>query len=232
METEFGDEAKIAQLPQSGVHCFPGSAKKITRNRVISALLFVAFAAACVVCIALGNANGKGDFRFFAAGVLCGIGAMICVLVFCQTFLVAKYRVAVDYNQKTVVLRYRYSNISIPFENFDGREGTPDEAEAIMDKNFSKGKNEYFVLDDVFQNACYQTSVNDLESREDFNKLKQDCLDIADAYGARNSEDKVKFFYEKEDTNRSTEDVDIDKIIETAKTETGEGSSANQSDDK
>ena len=28
---------------------------------------------------------------------------MICVLVFCQTFLVAKYRVAVDYNQKTVV---------------------------------------------------------------------------------------------------------------------------------
>jgi len=224
METEFGDAAKIAKLPQEGVHCYPGSKNKISRNRILSAIFFVAFLAGAVLFIL----KASGNFVFIALGVVCAILAVCMVLVFCQTFLVAKYRVAVDYNDKEVVLRYRYSQIKIPFENFDARQGKPDEAEALIDKNFNKGGNEYLVLDDVFQDACYQTSAVDLESREDFNKLKEDCFAIADAYGARNSKDKVKFYYEKDKDERTDiGDEDIDKIIEEAQSEKGEGDLAN-----
>lgn len=217
METEFGDAAKIAKLPQEGVHCYPGSAKKINRNRIVSAILFVALAAGTAACFLLAN----GNYTVMLLGGVCAIGVIVSILVFCQTFLVAKYRVAVDYNEKAVVLRYRYSTISIPFENFDGREGKPDEAQALIDKNFNKGGNEYLILDDVFQDACYQTSATDLESVEDFKKLRDDCYAIADAYGARNSKDKVKFYYEKDedDYEDKVDDDDIDRIIEEAKAE-------------
>ncbi len=216
MELEFGDAAKIAKLPQEGVHCYPGSAKKINRNRIVSLILFVALAAGAAACFLLAN----GNYTVILLGGVCVIGVIVSVLVFCQTFLVAKYRVAVDYNEKAVVLRYRYSTISIPFENFDGREGKPDEAQALIDKNFNKGGNQYLILDDVFQDACYQTSMTDLESPEDFKKLRDDCYAIADAYGARNSKDKVKFYYEKDEDDREGADEDeIDKIIEEAKNE-------------
>ena len=217
METEFGDAAKIAKLPQEGVHCYPGSAKKINRNRIVSAILCVALAAGTAACFLMAN----GNYTIMLLGGVCAIGIIVSILVFCQTFLVAKYRVAVDYNEKAVVLRYRYSTISIPFENFDGREGKPDEAQALIDKNFNKGGNEYLILDDVFQDACYQTSATDLESVEDFKKLRDDCYAIADAYGARNSKDKVKFYYEKDedDIDENTDDDDIDKIIADAKAE-------------
>ena len=90
-----------------------------------------------------------------------------------------------------------------------------------LDKNFNKGGNEYLILDDVFQDACYQTSATDLESVEDFKKLRDDCYAIADAYGARNSKDKVKFYYEKDNDeyDDNVDDDDIDKIIEEAKAE-------------
>ena len=51
---------------------------------------------------------------------------------------------------------------------------------------------QYLVLDNVFDEACYQTSSKDLASVEDFTKLKEESLAIADAYGARNSEDAIK----------------------------------------
>ena len=155
--------------------------------------------------------------------ILRGIGVLLAIcfiLVFCQTFLVAKFRVAVDYNEKNIVLRYRYSKILIPFENFDARDGAPDQAEAMIDKNFNKAENAYLVLDDVFEDACYQTSIADLESKEDFEKLKADCFAIADAYGARNSKDKVKFYYEKDDEVESEPVSDIDKMIKEAREET------------
>ena len=216
MELEFGDAEKIAKLPQEGVHCYPGSAKKINRNRILSAVFCVALAAGTAACFLLAN----GNYTLMLLGGVCAIGVIVSILVFCQTFLVAKYRVAVDYNEKAVVLRYRYSTISIPFENFDGREGKPDEAQALIDKNFNKGGNEYLVLDDVFQDACYQTSMTDLESAEDFRKLRDDCFAIADAYGARNSKDKVKFYYEKDEDDREDVDEDeIEKLIEDAKAE-------------
>ena len=50
MELEFGDAEKIAKLPQEGVHCYPGSAKKINRNRILSAVFCVALAAGTAAC--------------------------------------------------------------------------------------------------------------------------------------------------------------------------------------
>ena len=211
----FQNKELIAKLPKEGVHCYAGNPGKIMRNRVLSLVMFALSAALAAVGI-INRANGM--FMLILAGI--GILLAICfILVFCQTFLVAKFRVAVDYNNKNIVLRYRYSKILIPFENFDARDGAPDQAEAMIDKNFNKEGNSYLVLDDVFEDACYQTSIADLESKEDFLKLKEDCVAIAEAYGARNSKDKVKFYYEKDDENGSSGDADMDAIIEEARNE-------------
>ena len=210
----FQNKELIAKLPKDGVHCYAGNPGKITRNRVVSLVMFALSAALAV----FGFINAKNGVVMIALGGVGIVLALCFVLVFCQTFLVAKFRVAVDYNNKNIVLRYRYSKIEIPFENFDARDGAPDQAEALIDKNFKKGGNAYLVLDDVFENACYQTSIADLESKEDFEKLKADCFAIADAYGARNSKDKVKFYYEKNvDDKEDAEEADIDKIIEEAR---------------
>ncbi len=212
----FQNKELIAKLPKDGVHCYAGNPGKITRNRVISLVMFALSAALAV----FGFINAKNGVVMIALGGVGIVLALCFVLVFCQTFLVSKFRVAVDYNNKNIVLRYRYSKIEIPFENFDARDGAPDQAEALIDKNFKKGVNAYLVLDDVFEDACYQTSIADLESKEDFDKLKADCFAIADAYGARNSKDKVKFYYEKNvDDKEDAEEADIDKIIEEARSE-------------
>ena len=212
----FQNKELIAKLPKDGVHCYAGTPGKIMSNRLVS-LVFFALSVALAV---IGFINVKNGVIMIALGGV-GILLAICfILVFCQTFLVAKFRVAVDYNEKNIVLRYRYSKILIPFENFDARDGAPDQAEALIDKNFKKGVNAYLVLDDVFEDACYQTSIADLESKEGFDKLKADCFAIADAYGARNSKDKVKFYYEKNvDEKADGEEADIDKIIAEAKNE-------------
>lgn len=216
MENEvFENKELIEKLPKEGVHCYAGNPGKITRNRVVSLVMFVLSAALAV----FGFLNAKNGIVMLILGGLGVVLAVCFVLVFCQTFLVAKFRVAVDYNSKNIVLRYRYSKIEIPFENFDARDGAPDQAEAMIDKNFNKGGNAYLVLDDVFEDACYQTSIADLESKEDFEKLKADCFAIADAYGARNSKDKVKFYYEKDADEKAGEEADIDKIIADARNE-------------
>jgi hypothetical protein len=218
MDTEvFENKELIEKLPKEGVHCYAGNPGKITRNRVVG-LIFFALSVALAVFGFINAANGVAMLVLGGLGVIL---AICFILVFCQTFLVAKFRVAVDYNNKNIVLRYRYSKILIPFENFDARDGAPDQAEAMIDKNFNKGGNAYLILDDVFEDACYQTSIADLESKEDFEKLKADCVAIADAYGARNSKDKVKFYYEKDndDEKGSSGDADMDAIIEEARNE-------------
>ena len=218
MDTEvFENKELIEKLPKEGVHCYAGNPGKITRNRVVGLILFLLSAALAV----FGFMNASFGMPMLLLGGLGVILAICFILVFCQTFLVAKFRVAVDYNNKNVVLRYRYSKILIPFENFDARDGSPDQAEAMIDKNFNKNGNSYLILDDVFEDACYQTSIADLESKEDFEKLKADCVAIADAYGARNSKDKVKFYYEKDndDEKGSSGDADMDAIIAEARNE-------------
>ena len=213
MSNELENKELIEKLPKEGVHCYPASPSKITRNRVVSVIFFVVG----VFLALIGLINVEDNIIKLGLLVVGCFSAIVSILVFAQSFLIAKYRVAVDYNEKNVVLRYRYSKIVIPFENFDGRDGTPDQAEALIDKNFKKDATYYLVLDDVFEDACYQTSSSDLESVDDFKQLREECFAIAEAYGARNSKDKVKFYYEKDDSD--TGSTDLDALIEETKAE-------------
>ena len=213
MSNELENKELIEKLPKEGVHCYPASPSKITRNRVVSVIFFVVG----VFLALIGLINVEDNIIKLGLLVVGCFSAIVSILVVAQSFLIAKYRVAVDYNEKNVVLRYRYSKIVIPFENFDGRDGTPDQAEALIDKNFKKDATYYLVLDDVFEDACYQTSSSDLESVDDFKQLREECFAIAEAYGARNSKDKVKFYYEKEDSD--TGSTDLDALIEETKAE-------------
>ena len=216
MPNELENKELIEKLPKEGVHCYPANPSKISRNRVVSAIFFIVG----LFLLFYGLLKVSDNFIVkIALLVVGGLSCIISVLVFAQSFLIAKFRVAVDYNEKSVVLRYRYSKISIPFENFDGRDGTPDQAEAIIDKNFKKDTTLYLVLDDVFEDACYQTSSSDLESLDDFKQLREDCFAIAEAYGARNSKDKVKFYYEKDLEKNDTGSTDLDALIEETKAE-------------
>ena len=213
MDLELGNKELIEKLPKEGVHCYPANASKITRNRIVS----VIFCVLGVFLVLVGLLKVSDNMLKIGLLVVGGLSAVISILVFAQSFLIAKFRVAVDYNEKNVVLRYRYSKIAIPFENFDGRDGTPDQAEALIDKNFKKDATFYLVLDDVFEDACYQTSSSDLESVDDFKQLREECFAIAEAYGARNSKDKVKFYYETGDSDIGS--TEIDAVIEETKAE-------------
>ena len=215
MANELENKELIEKLPKEGVHCFPANPSKISRNRIVSVIFFIIG----LFLFFYGLLMVSDNIIKIALLVVGGLSSIISILVFAQSFLIAKFRVAVDYNEKNVVLRYRYSKISIPFENFDGRDGTPDQAEALIDKNFKKESNFYLVLDDVFEDACYQTSSSDLESLDDFKQLREEAFAIAEAYGARNSKDKVKFYYEKDDGEKDVGSTEIDAIIEETKAE-------------
>ena len=215
MPTELENKELIEKLPKEGVHCYPANPSKITRNRVLSVIFFILG----VFLVLIGLLKVSDNIIKIALLVVGGLSTIISILVFAQSFLIAKFRVAVDYNEKNVVLRYRYSKIAIPFENFDGRDGTPDQAEALIDKNFKKDATYYLVLDDVFEDACYQTSSSDLESVDAFKQLREECFAIAEAYGARNIKDKVKFYYEKELVADDTGSTDLDALVEEAKAE-------------
>ena len=215
MPNELENKELIEKLPKEGVHCYPANPSKITRNRIVSVLFFILG----VFLVFIGLLKVTDNMLKIGLLVVGGFSALVSILVFAQSFLIAKFRVAVDYNEKSVVLRYRYSKIAIPFENFDGRDGSPDQAEAIIDKNFKKGATFYLVLDDVFEDACYQTSSSDLESVDDFKQLREECFAIAEAYGARNSKDKVKFYYEKDNESKDTGSTDLDALVEEAKAE-------------
>ena len=215
MSNELENKELIEKLPKEGVHCYPASPSKITRNRVLSVIFFVTG----IFLALVGLIKVEDNIIKLGLLVVGCFSAIISLLVFAQSFLIAKYRVAVDYNEKNVVLRYRYSKIAIPFENFDGRDGTPDQAEALIDKNFKKDATFYLVLDDVFEDACYQTSSSDLESVDDYKKLREECFAIAEAYGARHSADTVKFYYEKDEPEKDKGSTDLDAVIEEAKAE-------------
>ena len=96
---------------------------------------------------------------------------------------------------------------------FTGRLVAGGKYEKIIEVN-----KEYDYLDDVFEDACYQTSSTDLESVDDFKQLRDECFAIAEAYGARNSKDKVKFYYEKGETS-DTGSTEIDAVIEETRAE-------------
>lgn len=182
MSTGFENQEKLAQLPQEGVHCFAASGKQITTRRAITIPLMLVFLALGIYMLCTKE--------YVIAGCSC-LAFIITVLVFIQSFLIANYRVAVDYNEKRIVLRYRFSLITIPFENFDAHHGAPDKKEEII-ANVQHVVVKYLVLDDVFEDACYQTSTKDLASIEDFDKLSEEAFAIAEAYGAKNCEGVIK----------------------------------------
>lgn len=230
MDSNFADESKVKELPSEGVHCFPASGKQIVSRRIVTVILMLAFAAMAVYFFLTDPMN----IILACFGIA---GFIISLLVFIQTFLIAKYRVAIDYTQKRIVLRYRYSTIQIPFENFDAREGTPDKAEQLIDNSVlsaDEGKTYYLILDNVYEDACFQTATKDLASREDFFQLKKEALAIAEAYGARNDENKVKMYYEKDQVQApSSTGDDVEDIVANAKSaaEAEEASEPAETDD-
>src|SRR5574344_2161123 len=106
MASDYEDSAKIAALPTEGVHCFPANGKKIRIRRIVSIPLMLAF-----FSLAFFFLFGKTQNIVIACFALCAF--IITVLYFAQTFLIEKYRVAIDYDEKKVVLRYRYSLIAL-----------------------------------------------------------------------------------------------------------------------
>ncbi|MBR1796938.1 MAG: hypothetical protein IJ757_02855 [Clostridiales bacterium] len=215
MPTGFENNDLIAKLPKEGVHCFPANEGQIKNRRIITIILMIAFIALAVVfCFVLQS-------KQYILGAVSCLGFVISLLVFIQTYLIQKFRVAVDYNEKKLVLRYRFSLIDIPFDSFDAREGEPDKAEELLNNTVNSGSvTEYLILDNVFDEACYQTSSKDLASKEDFAQLKAEALAIADAYGARNSEDAIKPNTDgrpnKSISASDLNDDDIDAIVDEA----------------
>ncbi|MBO4242070.1 MAG: hypothetical protein J5883_02185 [Clostridiales bacterium] len=213
MATGLEDAAKVAALPQEGVHCYAANSKQISVRRIVTVILMAVFAVLAVLFFVNEN-------RQVLIGCIAVAAFIVSLLVFIQTFLIAKYRVAVDYNEKKVILRYRFSLISIPFDSFDARDGEPDKAEELLENaNNSGEKTFYLVLDNVFDEACFQTSTKDLASRDDFFQLKEETFAIADAYGARNSEDAIKPNQppKKESVDKAeTSEGDVDDIVKKA----------------
>ena len=229
MSESLVDEAKVKALPKEGVHCFPASAKQIKMRRIITIPL-------CVVFVALGifflvsNINvPRLPFAVVAFVAFC-----ISAAVFAHTFLIAGYRVAIDYNEKKFILRYRYSKIFIPFEQFDARDGNPDKAEELL-QNSGIGGNEkvnYLVLDDVLEDACYQTTNKDLASDEDFIKLRDEAFKIAEAYNGKDLEGAIKMQnFDKTEDEEDEEINDIVKDVMDADSSDSEGESDKESEE-
>jgi hypothetical protein len=170
-------------LPKNTVHCYPAKKALILRRRVISFVLGLGFLLATIYFFIPANLS------FVLAG-FAGVDTIICVLVFIQTFLIASYRVALDYEKNEVVLRYMFQKIHIPFEDFDTKEGQPDRAEAQLSRIFLRPQQaavRYLILDNVRESACYQTTSKDLAGNEDFNQLKIEAENIRDVFRGRPS---------------------------------------------
>lgn len=188
-------------LPADVVHCFPASGQIIARRRVMSVLFGIAFLIGTVFFL-------LPDSRSFFLAFFTAAGMVGCFLVLIQSFLISSYRVAVDYVNREIVLRYQFQRIHIPFADFDTREGKPDRAEAILTTSpLGRGKPavRYLILDDVRASACYQTTTKDLSGIEDFERLKSEAEKIRDVCRGKPEEKKTH-----------GEEDEMDKIIQTA----------------
>lgn len=168
-------------LPKGTVHCFPANPKQILIRRVATIIVILLCIAGAIYALMSTPIN---YYLLF----LIGLAFIVSALVFAQTFLIAGFRVAVDYEQNEVVLRYMFRKLKIPFEEFDSREGEPDRAQRAIGKlsaNASGHRRMYLILDNVHDDACYQTSSYDLASESDFLKLKEEADQVARAYKAR-----------------------------------------------
>jgi hypothetical protein len=165
-------------LPKNTVHCFPARKAVITRRRILTSLAFLLLAAGAVYFM-LPASRSIGFFAF------CLLGCIAAGTIFAQSFLIAGYRVALDYTEEQVVLRYMFQKIRIPFADFDTKAGAPDRAETMMTGLTAlSGKKpvKYLILDNVRESACYQTTDRDLDGEEDFLRLKAEAEDIRDVF--------------------------------------------------
>ena len=193
-------------LPRDVVHCFPANKSVILRRRVVSVVFGMVFLAGVVFFILPASFSlGLAVFAF--------VGFIVCILVIIQSFLIASYRVALDYEQREVVLRYQFQKIRIPFDDFDTREGQPDRAQTVLSSLpliTTKVPANYLILDNVRESACYQTANTDLASQEDFVQLKSEAENIRNTFRGK-----------PEATPAPTSDDDeLSKIINSALSDT------------
>lgn len=217
---EIKDELSPDMLPKNTVHCYPANPAQILRRRVISL-------AVIILCITGIIFFLRPDTQSYAFVAMIGIVLASCILVFIQTFLIAGYRVAVDYNSNEVVLRYMFRKLKIPFAEFDSREGEPDKAQQMMSQahvGSNKPQRMYLILDNVNDSACYQTSSYDLASIADFLKLKEETSLISKVFGAQEKLNAEKKALDDEDN--------VSKIVSDAMAEMSDPFGDGESSDK
>lgn len=207
-------QEELDKLPKDTVHCFPASKTQILKRRIICLIIAALDAAAAGYLLA-----GKTD-----PGPLlwCVFGAimLICIVVFIHTFVIAKYRVAMDYQKNEVALRYMFNKITIPFDSFDAREGAADRATQLL-QNSTLGANmvkaDYLVLDNVYEEVCYQTSSKDLASKEDFDMLAKEAKLVSSVYKAKEKYDALNV--DENDSKKDSKDDTVDLVKEAIKEE-------------
>lgn len=201
-------QEELDKLPKDTVHCFPAAKSQIIKRRIITLII------AALDCGALGYLLAGNE----KPGVLlwCVFGAIfaVCAVVFIHTFVIAKYRVAMDYKNNEVALRYMFSKITIPFDSFDARDGEADRAMQLL-QNSTLGANmervNYLVLDNVYEEVCYQTSSKDLASKEDFDLLAKEAKLVASVYKAKEQFDALNT--DGEGTKKSDSQEDISSLV-------------------
>jgi len=187
-------QEELDKLPKDTVHCFPASKTQILKRRIIT--LIVMF----LVCGLLGYLIIGDQKPNALIWIVFSVIFLIAAVVFIHTFVIAKYRVAMDYKNHEVVLRYMFSKIKIPYDSFDAREGAADRATQML-QNSALGANmkklDYLVLDNVYEEVCYQTSSKDLATKEDFDTLLKEAKLVASVYKAKEKYDALKTDDEK-----------------------------------
>ena len=205
-------QEELDKLPKDTVHCFPASKTQILRRRIIT-LLVMALDGAAVGYLLAGKTD-PGPLLWCVFGAI----LVVAAVVFIHTFVIAKYRVAMDYKNNEVVLRYMFSKITIPFDSFDGREGAADRATQLL-QNSALGANmartDYLILDNVYEEVCYQTSSKDLASKEDFDLLSKEAKLVSSVYKAKEKYDALKT--DEEVTPKISDDESVSLVKDAMK---------------
>ena len=202
-------QEELDKLPKDTVHCFPASKKQILKRRIIT-LIVAAIDAGLVGYLFAGGESPD-------ALLWCVFGAimLICVVVFIHTFVIAKYRVAMDYQKNEVALRYMFNKITIPFDSFDARDGAADRATQLL-QNSTLGANmakvDYLILDNVYEEVCYQTSSKDLATREDFDLLAKEAKLVSSVYKAKEKYDALNTDEDDSSKKDDSKDDSVDLV--------------------
>ena len=212
-------QEELDKLPKDTVHCFPASKSQILKRRIITVLIAAVDAGLLGYLLVGDTAPTPLLWCVFVAIFL------VCAIVFIHTFVIAKYRVAMDYKNNEVALRYMFSKITIPFDSFDARDGEGDRVAQLL-KNSTLGANmehvDYLILDNVDEEVCYQTSSKDLATKEDFDLLVKEAKAVSAVYKAKEKYDALKT--DEEDEKTSSDDVAslVKSVLKEEKTEKAE----------